>query len=1171
MRMMQISVKTLDSQTKVFTVPDECTVKEFKEHISSDVNIPPEKQRLIFKGKVLQDDKKLSEYGADGCVIHLVERKPTVPGSQDGANGSSSTSTSSSTPGAPSFGLGPNIVMGAFSMPVDVVGATQQIVQSLVNQLGVDSAQANISTTSSDDGSSVNVHINLQATTQPGNDVSQRINRARHFMRAASSCLNRTEGEGVLPMDTSETPSTENTNQAQGTSTEAASQTSSLASPAALAQILREASDSMTSMQTLLGRYASLLDTNRPEDLGPSEDTLPDRVAESFHNLSHAYHALSDLTFNFRGPEPRRPSVLTSLSPHMPSVPMLSSFVGAPQMIRTQQPQQPPASSTVPQTSQSAQPTPGTPQLPLGTNQNLRIHVNPQGGISFTTIISNVSQSGTAAASSVNSQSTPSTTSTSGTRMSASADNGAARETFSSSFGEQRSSVGTNTNGSSTSTSTQTSQPGVRTRIIVDDFIALISNVPASMAAAAAAAQGQVPPGMTGAQNPGTQGQGAATATATASTTSQPQSQAQTQSVPTPAAQSATTGQEQARPQGLPAGLSMNLLSGLPTANSNHPDPSLPCQSFHFGPQGQRAQPQQTSQQSTQTTTSTTNTTSTQAETPVTSTPQSQAQAREGSEQTANPVNPPPARERPRPPPDQRARARERTISPAELQGILGMMAYDQRTGGTRGLSSYFPAGFNPRGSRQSSGPSDSRRSMMDFLDTIMSDVHSHSEGGQTQTINSLIQTMRASGLDIQDEEGLIASLYQRLSAVMTMEDVMEVVMGLESPFDRIQPALMLYVNEDLLRGKEATHQNINEAAKELSKEIVDGVADSLRVASTNDNIDIVESAQSFLEHYIGTAISLVLHSEREPRFAEYFQGHMKDIAAEFFTMLVFSYRDGMDGVERVIRNRLPQSSLTADMSEQSREMFVQLLLRNIRQMYYSRAYCEPRLQRFMIRAKPPQPPSQSQAASQPKASTEPQAPSRPATEESIAADGQGVDDEMDSPDSDDSETFTTPPGSVTAGIDSDRLQTECPDGVEAMEDEDKDDEWKSIMPEEWIPVITTDIVRQRRMPPQAPFSDAYINGLPPKRRKMVDQRGITPSEDSIGDALKHAAAATGATPLTSLEDLSKAAKGNRKLHGAYRREIKKEVKTRLEKDTDYRPNKFPQTRDYFDKDTQRK
>lgn len=52
-----------------------------------------------------------------------------------------------------------------------------------------------------------------------------------------------------------------------------------------------------------------------------------------------------------------------------------------------------------------------------------------------------------------------------------------------------------------------------------------------------------------------------------------------------------------------------------------------------------------------------------------------------------------------------------------------------------------------------------------------------------------------------------------------------------------------------------------------------------------------------------------------------------------------------------------PQPSLTGDMDEQSREVLVQMLLRNIRQMYYSRAYCEPRLQRFMIRAQPPPPP----------------------------------------------------------------------------------------------------------------------------------------------------------------------------------------------------------------------
>lgn len=85
--------------------------------------------------------------------------------------------------------------------------------------------------------------------------------------------------------------------------------------------------------------------------------------------------------------------------------------------------------------------------------------------------------------------------------------------------------------------------------------------------------------------------------------------------------------------------------------------------------------------------------------------------------------------------------------------------------------------------------------------------------------------------------------------------------------------------------------------------------------------------------------------------------------------------------------NLQPQSSLTADMNEQSREVFVQLLLRNIRQMYYSRAYCEPRLQRFMIRAQPPQPPSQPEPPSRPQASSEPQAPSRPMAEENPAVD----------------------------------------------------------------------------------------------------------------------------------------------------------------------------------------
>ena len=72
---MHIIIKNLLGEEFIFEVEPTDTVEEVKNQILKETTIPPDVQRLFFKGIELEDSKQLSFYNIeDKCLIYLILR-----------------------------------------------------------------------------------------------------------------------------------------------------------------------------------------------------------------------------------------------------------------------------------------------------------------------------------------------------------------------------------------------------------------------------------------------------------------------------------------------------------------------------------------------------------------------------------------------------------------------------------------------------------------------------------------------------------------------------------------------------------------------------------------------------------------------------------------------------------------------------------------------------------------------------------------------------------------------------------------------------------------------------------------------------------------------------------------------------------------------------------------
>ncbi|KAF6212595.1 hypothetical protein GE061_013121 [Apolygus lucorum] len=357
--MIELTIKTLDSRNHAFTVGDDLTVKQLKEHIAESVSVPAESQRLIYCGRVLVDDKKLTEYDVNGKVIHLVQRAPPSSTGDSGNSGAEPRPSGRRPFRATIFNQGGIRVDGAAGInlpsPRHVSQSRLAVVRSFIrrarytlqnlenparndwppefnnappppaaSQAPAPMDFAFVAQALSDavsraagslSGSSAPPIINVEVVSSNGSErppeavpqsepVPPPEEPAEPVPEPSTVRSDSPEASSTTPPNTAEdhtyfyraNNARENGQRSRG---------SRFSRPSALADLVSQAMNIHSRLAPFLDRYYELLREDPALENHQEAQRLFNSVSELLHHMAHAYHAISDVMCDFSQAPPR--------------------------------------------------------------------------------------------------------------------------------------------------------------------------------------------------------------------------------------------------------------------------------------------------------------------------------------------------------------------------------------------------------------------------------------------------------------------------------------------------------------------------------------------------------------------------------------------------------------------------------------------------------------------------------------------------------------------------------------------------------------------------------------------------------------------------------------------------------------------------------------------------
>ncbi|KAL3872498.1 hypothetical protein ACJMK2_040418, partial [Sinanodonta woodiana] len=426
---------------------------------------------------------------------------------------------------------------------------------------------------------------------------------------------------------------------------------------------------------------------------------------------------------------------------------------------------------------------------------------------------------------------------------------------------------------------------------------------------------------------------------------------------------------------------------------------------------------------------------------------------------------------------------------------------------------------------------------------------------------------------NVPQGEGLINDLMNCVLTHLQITDLLQVFNGIPAPLNRVHVPLQNFVKEEVLQKGEVNAVNIQTHIKRLIERMQDEIRETVAQADVRPNIDFFATLKGFLTSHLMLLMNLIMNTQSgDQSFGTNLYNSVRTFFAELVKLCECCLVRGLPGFQTLLCNRI--ESLSQGVNPMIQQWMVSMTAQQLASFLPSITVTEQQVSHYIIHCDKPAesatPAAERAAESVLDASSSiPMETELPRVTPGSVELNIGAKEAKPStgrPNTKPSEGRNSEPETIreAASAVSQASANQGPqEAVNGMED------WMTVVPEDWVPVITRDIQRQRQQRPQNPHSDAYLQGMPPKRRRLMTQDrpvNLGSASEILPDSIRRAVAAAGVEPISSMVNLTNEAAENTELQNAFEEEVCSVVRNRLQDEPDFVPERFPNTNDFCKK-----